>query len=171
MPRSRLQRQDVFMQFFKADLKTDAANSGNLEEVEYETNLSIDSYYAWAIHKIETTYANMRACAADNCLKLALSTRQGAASFPALTDAGTIMFCGIGLIYQTSGVSFYMLPNIQDWLPPIILAASKISAYAESIADDAALQDQTIPCRINYTTVPLDEKNFIEIAQTWGATI
>ena len=161
-------QQDLFMQWFPIEVQLGAADPTVLIEEEFTTGLSIRGQYAWLIHVVEFHAGAFYKVTMDNALMFALSTVQGAAAFPDLTDHGVICVQGIVYVITTSGASFSPAgPMVWHSLPPTIIASPKLSFYAQTAVDDTALDGLKLNGRIGYTTVPIDQKMYLEIAETF----
>lgn len=159
-------QQDLFMQFAAGRL-TAGANSGTLVEEVISTGLSIRGGYAWLIHFVEVMFTRSDSADADNIRKVAFSVRQGEALLPEIDDAGTIARIDRAILYAASGV--VQVPELMRYamLPPVVIANPKVSVYYEDQTDDAPFRNLEIPFRIGYTTIPIDQKMYLEVAETW----
>ena len=166
MPRGKAVQQDLFMQWYPIQLTT-GASSATLVEAEFATGLSIRGEYAWLIHCVEFHFANMMTMAADFAWNMILSTTNELAVFPDINDKGSICAMTTNVIFTTSGAAFHDQPFTWHSLPPTIIAAPKLSLYWVGSSDQAAAQSKTFFGRIGYTTVPIDSKMYLEIAETF----
>lgn len=160
------QQQDLFLQF-KTFTITAGADATTLAETEVDTGLSIRGEFGWLIHFVEVGFYGFHAVAADNVLQFGLSIQTGLAAMPAITDKGCISRINLGILYQTSGVAYQRMPMRDPFLPPVIIASPRISGYYAAVVNDAALQNGTQWVRIGYTTIPIDQKMYLEIAETF----
>lgn len=159
--------QDLFMQWYPVGITTNGTNSTTLSEEEFTTGLSIRGDYAWLIHRVELSMPTMYLMTASNAMCLCLSVSQGETTRPTLRIAGTIVDMTITSHLLTSGHSLMPQPFIWPCLPPTVIASPKLSFYANTAVDVAALRSQWIYGRLGYTTIPIDQKLYLEIAETW----
>lgn len=152
---------------FAAGKIVSAAASNTLVETELPTGLTIRGGFAWLIHFVEFTFAEIQAASTDQTLQFALSVRQGESAVPKITDSGTISRINLAILYQTSGVVIQSQTIRDPFLPPVIVANPKLSAYFATGTDEAGFRSKTFRFRIGYTTVPIDQRMYLEIAETW----
>jgi len=158
---------DLYMNFLNVDVTTDAADASALESSEINTGLSIRGGLAMLVHKIEIFFPDELVNGVY--LECALSTRKGLTTMPGLNDGGCIAKARRTPIL--AGAAYGVLveyPQTLDFLPPVPLAAPKISLYAAAEADDASYRSKKIEVRIGFTTQPMESKMYLEIAETWG---
>lgn len=167
MARKSLTQQDLFMQWYPVGLSL-AASSDDVVEAEFTTGLSIRGEYAWLIHRVEVYLQDAWTLVAGNRVMMALSVTQGEAVVPNLDDYGTIVVMEqVSMLAGASGLGTLVQPFIWPCLPPTIIASPKLSFYARTGTDQANLRTKKIVGRIGYTTVPIDSKMYLEIAETF----
>lgn len=159
--------KDVFMQFKDFRINLDAADSSALVEVTVDTGLSVRGQLMWLCHLIEA-WNPIRAFANPVICEMALSTRVGLAVFPEIGDAGLVFKASHAGHVITTGGQTTRDPHQLQYLPPIPLAAPRLSIYAQMDADEAAYRGVLLAARMGYTTTPLDAGAYVEIAETWG---
>lgn len=165
---SKVKQQDLFMQWYPIEVTLDAADTTTLTENQITTGLSIRGEYAWLIHRIEYYFdALYLGGAVDNRVDVAVSVAQGAAAMPAINDPGVIHKLSWAYAFGAAGVQFFDLPRVWSSMPPTIIAAPTLSVYANTVADFASYQGQSIQARLGYTTIPIDQKLYLEIAETF----
>lgn len=158
------------MQFAAQEIATDAADANALQEVVIPTGLTISGDFAWLIHSFEFELAEFfGVVVADARVRLGLSVQQGLAAMPEIVDAGCIHQFDTNIIRDGVGPEFMVNPFEKVWLPPVIIAAPRISLYLEVIPDAAEWRALTSRMRLGYTTIPIDTKAYYELLQTWEA--
>jgi hypothetical protein len=157
---------DLYMNWFPLGILTNGVDSTILSEQQHNTGMSIRGGLLWLIHMIEWSFP--RSTQITHALTVGISTVSGLGAMPALAAQGTIALLRHIQYLVTSGMSRWQQPDVQRWLPPMPLASSKISVYFISSIDDAAHRDWQLEGRIGFTTVPMEESLYVEIAETWG---
>lgn len=158
---------DLYMNFADISVDLDAANSASLVEGQFKTGLSVRGQLAWIVHSIEVYFAD--AAVATSIQELAVCTVGELATMPDLGDKGVIHKCRERLLYAGAAFAAAVYrPYGKEFLPPVPLASPNLSVYAKTAADDANLRGETIEVRLGFTTVPMDSKLVLEIAETWG---
>jgi len=152
---------------FAAGSVSFAAASDTLVEEELPTGLTIRGGYAWLIHFFEFQFSGLNGYTADIGVWSALSVTQGLAALPNIDDAGTISRIDLDLFFTTSGGWCEPRTRRDAFLPPLIIANPKLSVYLGATSDMAGFQNQECFFRIGYTTVPIDQRSYLEIAETW----
>jgi len=160
-------QQDLYMQWYPITGAFDATDSSDLAESEITTGLSIRGNYAWLVHRVELYLVKLQLISADNNWRICLSTETGATTMPDINDAGTICRFGLFNALTTSGEVIIWQPFTWTSFPPTIIASPKLSLYCEMQTDDANFQGAQVVGRIGYTTVPIDAKAYLEIAETF----
>lgn len=159
--------KDLYMNFMSIDVDLDAADSTTVVEQQVNTGLSVRGGLAWLIHLVEIYFTD--ASVHQNYLLAALSTRHGETEVPTIFDGGCIAAARRDSF--TAGSAYWTFdyqPKQINYLPAIPIAAQSISLYAASETNSATYQGETIEVRIGYTTVELDAKMYLEIAEAWG---
>jgi len=154
------------MQFAAGGITFGAASDTVVED-ELPTGLTIRGGYAWLIHFFEMQFTGLNGFTADIGVWSALSVTQGLAALPNIDDAGTISRIDMDLHLTTSGVFAHRRTLRDPFLPPLIIANPKLSVYIGTTSDQAGFQNQECFYRIGYTTVPIDQRSYLEIAETW----
>lgn len=157
--------KDLFMNFATVEATWPAVTTV-LTEQRHGTGLTIRGGDMWIIHMIE--FHMVIPFVSASIAKLVLSTVKGAATIPNAGDKGFIAGASLEYFLNTNGGGILKQPDVQHLLPPMPLASPNVSLYIVSEADDAALDGQTVYARIGYTTVPMDPKAYLEIAETWA---
>lgn len=162
--------KDLYMNFKDVEVDLDSTTStATLVEAETDTGLTIRGGLVWLLHLIEWYFSDDAAAASVTQIAC-LSTVAGQATMPELTDKGTIAKAQSAFQFAT-GVGFQfglMQPFAQHYLPPIPIASPQICLYAKTNVDNSNLDGDTIRARIGFTTAPLDNAMYTEIAETWG---
>lgn len=153
------------MQFKYIDVAS-GADASVLAEGTAATGLSIRGQYAWLIHELQFD-APKPPDGADFYLNACLSVVGGETAMPELDDKGVIeKFTSYGL-FTTSGYQVKeWCPRKVTWQPPVIIASPQLSMYVQG-TNDAALNSKTYRMRIGYTTIPMSQSEYLEIAETW----
>lgn len=168
MARKNVIQQDLFMQWYPIKSAFDGSASTTLVESEFSTGLSIRGQYAWLIHRVEVYCPSLHQLKEAATAQVALSTVQGEATFPQVNEKGVICMLGMTLFNEgAAGQSFAQQPWIWTSMPPTIIASPKLSFYCNTETASASLQGDEIIGRIGYTTVPIDQKMYLEIAETF----
>lgn len=157
---------DVFMQFTGIDGATHLTDATELMEFILQTGLSVRGQFAWLVHLVEVIckLPVYHAQYIDWCL----STVQGQAVMPELNDHGCIAKGRMELHMITSGSVIVPQPQRLQFLPPIPVASSRISLYVYASIDDASIRGKPVILRLGYTTIALEPKVYLEIAETWA---
>ena len=165
--------RDLFMQWYPLDISTDDTDASDVVRADFVTGLSVRGDYAWIIHKIEFAPQAMNNFGGgDNQWNFSLCTTDGypigaGEDVPNLNQKGVIGKFGFTYSLTTEGAWAMKLPLTWESLPPTIIAAPKLSLYANCNVDAAAVRDQQVVMRIGFTTVPMDAAMYLEIAETF----
>lgn len=155
------------MNFADLSVTLDAANSTTLVEGQFKTGLSVRGQQAWILHSAEVFFADTGA--ANNIQEIALCTVGELSTMPDLGDKGVILKMRERLLYAGAAFAQNMLrPMEKNFLPPVPIASPNLSIYAKTGTDEAVLRSEEIQVRLGFTTVPMDAKMVLEIAETWG---
>lgn len=161
--------QDLFMQWAPIEVTLDGADSSSLETDSMTTGLSIRGDYGWLIHRLEVSGSFMEYIVGSaNQLEVAVAVTDQYTTFPQINEKGVIAH--LGMVYALTGASggaAFSVPLVWPCLPPTIIASPKVTVYAHSTQDDAGLRGKTLFMRFGYTTVPLDDRSYLEIAETF----
>jgi len=162
--------RDLYVNFAVAKSAYDAANTTTLMHATIETGLSIRGGLAWLIHFIDFWFAPNNGANAHT-QSLALSTRRDLAAMPGLGDQGLIDRCDTYFLYSTAiGQGWYpdLRPVRRPFLPPIPIASPAITLYNVVSINEGSLQGKEVIARIGFTTVPMSNALYTEIAEVWG---
>lgn len=158
---------DLYMNFMDLTVAMNSTNSSTLVTESVSTGLSVRSGLAWLIHKVEVIPGDING-AATAVVRTALSTRKDLTTIPALGDKGCILQMDMGILYSATGNSRHQTPIPYNYLPPIPLAAPTLNVYAQTTADTATQRGKDVKVRIGFTTQEIDNKLYLELAETWG---
>jgi hypothetical protein len=167
MAKRKAMQQDLFMQWRTFKLSTDATDSSDVATDQMATGLSIRGDYAWIIHRVEMAWNSWRLSAADNFFACGLTTESGRTSTPDVADKGCIATLSFTWKVGAAAEAIMQEPLVWGCLPPMIIASPNIHLYCQTGADEAALRSKSATIRIGYTTVPIDQKTYLEIAETF----
>jgi len=157
--------KDLYMNTCRIKLKT-AASSVTLVEAKKDTGLSVRGGLIWLLHAVEFFFVAAHSTTVRS--KLLLSTVPDLATFPALGDRGVISVGEVLTMLSSSGGGWLKQPIVNKYLPPIPLASPNISLYWMSSVDVAEIRLVDMEARLLFTTAPLDQKTYVEIAEVWG---
>jgi hypothetical protein len=158
----------MFAQFAAVHVDLDSADTTVLVSNRLDTGLSIRGGLLWLIHAIDW-YLAMDYSTSSCRQTAALSTVEGLATMPNLQDRGCIDKIQENFIITTAvAINIWYNPVRHGWLPPVPLAAPSINLYAQCTANIAALRGDEVACRIMFTTAPLDQAAYTEVAEVWG---
>jgi hypothetical protein len=160
--------RDLYMQFKDISVALNASDSSYLVTDEMDTGLSIRGQLVWLIHLIEVFFQYTTGGSGAQVINFALSTVADLAALPALGDKGCLIVAQKEMAIATNGISYFNAPQQLKYLPPIPLAAPNLSIYAQTTADVSTLRSTTIKARLGFTTAPLDNAMYTEIAEVWG---
>ena len=163
--------KDLFMQFASIAGVLGAADSSVLQAFQLPTGLSVRGGLLWLVHAVQFFHPMHKSLAVGaQGIRLSLSTHVNEATLPGLEDPGVIAVC-LPFLQQITAENAYGYSGPgedQHYLPPVPLAAPVLTLYAESNADEMNLWSAPVGVRIGYTTSPLDEASYAEIAEVWG---
>lgn len=161
--------KDLYMNFANVLLSYDASNSATLVSAKVDTGLSIRGGLVWLIHFIDFWFANDPS-AGHVTQQMALSTVNGLAAMPEITDKGLIERVDLQSFYYTAAGFQYGVGarKKENHLPPIPMASPQVVLYAKTAADITTIRGDAIKCRIGFTTAELDAAMYTEIAEVWG---
>ena len=160
--------QDLFMQWYPVRVTLDAADSSALAEAEFTTGLSIRGDYAWIIHRVEMEFPTWLDQTAVVNLQCALSTVNGETVMPEIDSKGVIVRLSQTFVVLVAEAGIILKqPHVWTSLPPTIIATPKLSFYCRTTVDNVPFRGDPIIARIGYTTVPIDDKTYLEIAETF----
>jgi len=163
--------KDIFMQFAALRVALDGVATQTLKEAKLNTGLSIRGGLIWLIHRIEFIADGiLTAAGVSGRLWEALSTLPNQALLPELDDKGCLaqMVRIAEAAAASDGIGSSIMPKVFHFLPPIPLAAPSLSFYAKTGLHIASMVDEVQTCRIGFTTAPLDQGLYAEIAEVWG---
>lgn len=157
-------QRDLFMQF-KYIQATTGADASTLTEGTASTGLSVRGGYAWLIHEVSVDIP--KPSETDTYLNIVLAVLNGQGTMPDIDDKGVIERWSHYVQITTSGLSSkFVAPEVRRFQPPIIIANPTLSLYVQG-SNDAALNNKAFKVRIGYTTIPMDQEQYLEIAETW----
>lgn len=159
--------QDLFMQWYPIEITLDAADSSSLEINTFTTGLSIRGEYAWLIHCVEVNFDSAYWMTTLNKISASLATKPDYAAVPGSQEQGVIFAAAVHFNILTSGGGIHFEPYVWHSLPPTIIAAPRLTLYAASAVDLAGLRGTAVVGRLGYTTVPIEDKTYLEIAETF----
>jgi len=164
--------RDQYMNFFTMTLQT-GANATTLTNENYNTGAGVSTMLAWRIHQVEYLTNGSWSGATDGSrITMTLSTRKDLAAMPGLNDKGTIcQFKRVLTLYATAnGTSAVQSqePQVQHFLPPLLVASPNFSIYWSSSVDFAGQQSMYQDIRIGFTTEKLTESAYREVFETWN---
>ncbi len=171
VPRSK----DMFANFFPIEPSVYPVADSTLVSQNFDTGLSIRGGLVWLIHKIEWQIqwklaADAETIAGAYC-QCGISTKKGLTTQLFLADEGLLDLQELASMAQAVTAAGLQWQFIKDrdsegFLPPIPLAAPNLTFYAMS-SDVSALLFTWASARILYTTMPVDEATYTEIAEVW----
>lgn len=157
---------DLAMNFLPVTAVLDGADSSVLVSADVPTGVSLISSVAYLIHSIEWNVSDLPEL--DNQVQACLQARSGLAAMPNIHSNGSIDIFFLHHKITTSGASYVAMPQVHNWLPPIVYASPKFVLYAKTQSDEAGMRGESIVGRVGFTTAKLTSAMFREIAQTWG---
>ena len=162
--------EHIFMNFATIDSEFAVPTTTVLVERTLSTGMTpfSDRPWGWVVHKIEIEIANISQVDASNNILMALSTRQGLAAMPMLTDVGTIWKGGYMATLDTNGKAGSPLPMTTEYLPGILFATPEISLYLATAVQNTDLDGTPVGIRIGFLTVPMTQQRWNEVNQTWS---
>lgn len=160
--------RDLFMQFAAVRVLLDGADSSTLVEGKVPTGLSVRGGLIWLIHQVEWMLPNHLLTQASVELEAAVCTVAGLAAMPQIHEKGVVAVDIEGCLLLTEGMTYFRHPVKDGFLPPVPLAAPNLSIYAKSGVDDANVRGEAVIARVGFTTAPLTNDVYAEIAETWG---
>ena len=159
-----MKNTDVLTQFMPMRVAF-AADSSVLVSANYSTGLSIRHGLAWLVHAVHFSMGIVAATLADGAVVMVISTKKGLTTRPEIADAGVVALRRITLGSE---------PGVHDgfyheaFMPPVPLVAGNLTLYAKADTDLACLAEQSVYARIAYTTMELDAKDYVEVAEVWA---
>lgn len=164
--KAELGTSDVFMNFAMIRATINAANSSTLAKGSVQTGLSVRGNLAWLIHRLELIIPTQND--GYNWVDAVLSANPGHSTLPSLDDDGVIAHMREGFNIKTSGASPIDFPKKDTFMPPVIYAKKTMNLYVKSNTDYAGYRNKDVLIRIGYTTIPVEEGTYTEVAETWG---
>lgn len=159
---------DLFIQFASIESAMDAGDSSVLTEKQVQTGLSPRAGNAWLVHAVEFFVDGLHFDAAMVFATLVLSTSRGLAAMPGLTAKGTIARLDRLSQLATSGAILIDQPFRVPFFPPVPIASAWLALYAQTNIDALNYRSVKVECRLSFTTIPIDAKVALEIAETWS---
>ena len=159
---------DMFLQFAGLKGRTDAVDTTRLTETHVKTGLSIRGQLVWLLHLVEEQDEVVPVTGVEGLLHWGVSTIQGLATMPSITDKGCVVRGRTLLSYQTTGMTSRMTPFALHYLPPVPVAAPELSLYVQMSVNHLTWIDIAVNVRLGFTTAPLDAAMYTEIAEVWG---
>lgn len=159
---------DLFTQFASLVSAFDGSDTAVLVEKQVQTGLSPRAGNAWLVHAVEFFMDGVHFDAAMVVARALLSTSRGLAAMPDLTAKGTIARVDRLSQLATSGAVIIDQPFRVPFFPPIPIASAWLALYVETNIDAAIYRGVKVEARIHFTTIPIDAKVALEIAETWS---
>jgi hypothetical protein len=160
--------KDLYMQFASWAGDFDTSDATTLVASELNTGLSIRGGLVWLIHLIEWEVFQAWVAATHERVFAALSTVPGLAAIPEFDDAGCISRYVSDSYLNANGAAVFFQPIAFHYLPPIPLAAPLLTMYFQAETNSDLFDGEKCRCRIGYTTKPIDEGLYAEVAEVWS---
>lgn len=163
--------EDIYANFMTILAHFDATDSSAVEETTIDTGMTPFSSTPWgmSIAKVQVYIDDIRNLDAINLAACAISTQQGLAALPEVSDYGCIeKFAVNTLSAAAAGNGTVTAPWSELYIPTILVAAPKISVYCATAVDDANLQGTEVHVRIHFLSVPMTTSAWQEVAATWA---
>jgi len=172
MAGAKIIQQDLFMQFKFIEVELDDADAAACVTSFEDTGLSIRGNYAMLIHRVDWNFRlNEARYETDFALRAALTVDPTVTVQQYMDDIGVIDVMEFNVDYEvtTSGglLDHVVKPFTRSYVPPVIICAPKLGIVVSGDGDKADWRSLEIKCRVGYTTIPIDEKMYLEIAETW----
>ena len=167
--------QDIYMNFMVLKV-TSAVSSATMvggipSNGQINTGMGARTRQGMKVHKVELLHASSWNGAGDGeRIEIALSTQSARSTVPQIDQQGVISKWDQVLSLGAAGDSHNTLlyPLVQEFLPPVLIAAPRLNLYVDCSANWAGAQIKDYYARLGFTWEEMDQNDYLEAWETWS---